>query len=475
MSLIEAFENRINRLFIFLSIPLSMLVALVLVKVDPVYAILAAVGLGILIVTFTNTDFAIYILIFSMLLSPEIGSRTTSGEGMTIRIDDLILAIIILTWLAKTAINKELGLFRKTPLNKPIWIYTLVCILSTGIGMMAGRVNFLTGLLFVLKYIQYFMIYFMVMNQIRTKKQINNYLISLIITFTIVTIFALIQAPSGQRITAPFEGESGEPNTLGGYLVLLIAINLGLVLNDDAIANRHFRRGLLLITVISCYPLLMTYSRGSWLAALAVIIAYIAISKKRWIIFGVVTLVFILAPYIFPQSVIDRVKYTFTEQQGYDATLQEHIGGLTIDTSASERIRSWRAAFRDITKRPVLGFGITGWRFLDAQYIRVLIETGIIGLAAFVYLQFSLLSNVRKVYSDAKTPLYRALAQGFFVGMIGMMAHSITANTFIIVRIIEPFWLACGLVMAVPEVEELEAEKLPEIEKSPTTINLENR
>jgi hypothetical protein len=56
-----------------------------------------------------------------------------------------------------------------------------------------------------------------------------------------------------------------------------------------------------------------------------------------------------------------------------------------------------------------------------------------------------------------------------------MIAHSITANTFIIVRIIEPFWLACGLVMAVPEVEELEAEKLPEIEKSPTTINLENR
>ncbi|OQC44241.1 MAG: O-Antigen ligase [Candidatus Marinimicrobia bacterium ADurb.Bin030] len=246
-------------------------------------------------------------------------------------------------------------------------------------------------------------------------------------------------------------------------------------MNDDAIANRHLRRGLLLITMISIYPLLMTYSRGSWLAAIAVIIAYIAISKKRWIIFGVVTIVFILAPYIFPQPVIDRVKYTFTEQQGYDATLQEHIGGLTIDTSASERIRSWRAAFRDITKRPVLGFGITGWRFLDAQYIRVLIETGIIGLAAFVYLQFSLLSNIRKVYSDAKTPLYRALAQGFFVGMIGMMAHSITANTFIIVRIIEPFWLACGLVMAVPEVEKLETEKLPEIKKSTSTIKLENR
>jgi len=470
----EILEGGVNRLFIYLSIPLSLIVALVLVKVAPVYALLAAIGLGLLIITFTNTDFALYILIFSMLLSPEFGTRTTSGGGVTIRIDDLILGIIIFTWLAKTAINKELSLFRLTPLNKPIWIYTFICVLSTTFGMMFGRVNFLSGTFFVIKYIQYYMIYFMVVNQVRSKKQIDNYMISLIITYVIVVVLALIQIPSGKRVTAPFEGDAGEPNTLGGYLIFIIAINLSLLLNSEIFTSNRLRRGLYIITIMSVFPYLMTNSRGSWAAGIPVVIAYIFISKKRWIIVGFLAILLGLAPFIFPKAVIDRVKYTFTEQRGYAATLQEHVGGLTIDTSASERIRSWRSAFSDIGKHPLLGFGITGWRFLDAQYIRVLIETGVVGLAAFLYLLFSILTNIRKVSTTAKIPIFKAFAQGYAVAVIAMMVHGIGANTFIIIRIMEPFWLVCGLVMAMPEVEKIEMEKLQEMEERISTVKMGN-
>ncbi|MDD5229792.1 MAG: O-antigen ligase family protein [Candidatus Marinimicrobia bacterium] len=468
----EIIEGRTNRLFIFLSIPLSLIVAFVLVKVAPIYALIAAIGLGLLIVTFTNTDFALYVLIFSMLLSPEFGSRTTRGGGVTIRIDDIILAIIIFSWLAKTAINKELGLFRRTPLNKPIWIYTFICALSTGFGMMAGRVNVLSGFFFLIKYIQYFMIYFMVVNHVQTKKQIDNYLISLIITFVIVTVLALIQIPTGRRVTAPFEGDAGEPNTLGGYLIFIIAINLSLLLTPGVFNSTGLRRGLYIITTLSVIPFLMTNSRGSWAAAIPVVIAYIILSKRRWIIVGFLAIFIAIAPYVFPASVVDRVKYTFTKQQGYAATLQENIGGLTIDTSASERIRSWREAFNDIPKHPLLGFGITGWRFLDAQYMRVLIETGAVGLAAFLYLLYSILNSTRKIFSTAKIPVFRAFAQGFLVATIAMMTHSLGANTFIIIRIMEPFWLVCGLIMAIPEVEKIESDKLLEMEERISTVKM---
>jgi len=470
----EILEGGVNRIFIYLSIPLSLIVALVLVKVAPVYALLAAIGLGLLIITFTNTDFALYILIFSMLLSPEFGTRTTSGGGITIRIDDLTLGIIIFTWLAKTAINKELSLFRQTPLNKPIWIYTFICVLSTTFGMMFGRVNFLNGSFFVIKYIQYYMIYFMVVNQVRSKKQIDHYMLSLIITFVIVAVLVIIQIPSGKRVTAPFEGDAGEPNTLGGYLIFIIAINLSLLLSSEIFTSNRLRRGLYIITIMSVFPYLMTNSRGSWAAGIPVVIAYIFISKKRWIIVGFIAILLGLAPFIFPRAVIDRVKYTFTEQRGYAATLQEHVGGLTIDTSASERIRSWRSAFKDIGKHPLLGFGITGWRFLDAQYIRVLIETGVVGLAAFLYLLFSILTNVRKVSMTAKIPIFRAFAQGYSVAVIAMIVHGIGANTFIIIRIMEPFWLVCGLVMAMPEVEKIEMEKLQEMEERISTVKMGN-
>ena len=152
----DLLENKTNILMVLIAIPVSIIVALILIKVDTIYALVAALGLGVLILTFINTDFAIYILIFSMLLSPEIGSRTTAGEGITIRIDDILLAIILFTWLAKTALNKDLALFKTSPLNKPIAYYIFICLFTTGIGMLFGRVKPLNGLFFVVKYIEFY-------------------------------------------------------------------------------------------------------------------------------------------------------------------------------------------------------------------------------------------------------------------------------------------------------------------------------
>jgi len=461
-----------NLITAIIAVPICAIVALILVKVDTVYAITAAVGLGVLILTFINTDFAIYALIFSMLLSPEFGTRTTGGEGVTIRIDDILLIIILFTWLAKTALYKELGMFKKSPLNKPIAYYTFICFFATGAGMLFHDVKPLNGLFFVLKYIEYFLVYFLVVNHVRSKEQFDHFVVALLITFAIVTVTSILQIPSGKRITAPFEGDAGEPNTLGGYLIFIIAINLSLILKPGIIPSPKHRRLLLWLTAVSVFPFLLTNSRGSWVAAIPVIIAYIILSNRRWIIVGFVVFFILMAPIILPDTVIDRVKYTFEKQQGYAATLQENVGGLTIDTSASERIRSWKDAWRGVTKSPLFGYGITGWRFLDAQFMRVLIETGFFGLAFFIYLMYSVLNETWKVFKYSKIPFFKYFAQGFFVATIAMLTHSIGANTFIIIRIMEPFWLICGLVISIPYIEEIEMKKLEDLKDEVTRIKL---
>ena len=468
----DLLENKTNIITAVIAIPISLIIALILVRIDTAYALVATIGLGVLILVFIDSDFAIYILIFSMLLSPEIGTRTTSGEGITIRIDDILLSIISFTWLAKTAINKELGLFKKSPLNKPIAYYTLICVFATGIGMLFGRVKPLNGIFFILKYIEFYMVYFLVVNQVRTKKQFDNFTIALLITFTIITLIAISQIPTGRRLTAPFEGDAGEPNTLGGYLIFIIAINLSLVLKPGILKSPNIRRLLLLITMIAVFPFLLTNSRGSWVAGIPVVVSYIIISDRRWIIIGFVSLLILLAPIILPDTVTDRARYTFKEQRGYARTLQENVGGITLDTSASERVRSWKSAWKEVKKHPVFGFGITGWRFLDAQYMRVLVETGFIGLAFFLYLLYSILKETWKVYKNAQIPFFKYFALGFFVATISMMTHSIGANTFIIIRIMEPFWLVCGLVISIPYIEKTEMQKNRDLEKEVTKVKL---
>lgn len=71
-------------------------------------------GIIFLIICLASTEIALYLLVFSMLLSPEIIVDTTAGaslgRGITLRVDDFIILIIGFSWLAKMAIIKEGGL-----------------------------------------------------------------------------------------------------------------------------------------------------------------------------------------------------------------------------------------------------------------------------------------------------------------------------------------------------------------------------
>lgn len=452
-----------KNIILYLAATLSaFVIAFVLSQYSAQYALMLALGIGLIVATFHNTKIAIYILIFSMLLSPEFGSRTTSGEGFTLRIDDIILGIIVLTWLVKSAIYRELKTIYKTPLHQTFFYYLAACIISTSLGILRHDVHYLTGIFFVFKYFEYFMIFFMVHSYIKTKQDIKDFFGALIITFVLVVIIAYLQIPSGQRLTAPFEGEGGEPNTLGGFLLLVMSVNFGVIFFSDTYENKYFRRIMMGITMASVLPFLLTNSRGSWVAGIPVAISFILMKKSRNITLIFVVLLLALSPFVIPEQVLERVTYTFKEQQGYARTLQEEVGGVILDTSASERIRSWRRAFNDLPEHIIFGYGITGWRFMDAQYIRTLIETGVVGLITFFYMLYAITKGIWDIHKTTQDNFFRGLTIGMFVATLGMITHGIGANTFIIIRIMEPFYLLCGMVFAIPKIENREGELLNE-------------
>lgn len=110
------------------------------------FAVLA--GIVLFIMSFVSTEIAIYVLIFASLLSPEFGARETHGGGVTLRTEDFLLVLIGFSQLARSALYKDVGLFRSTPLNRPIGYYVIACVFSTGLGIMFERVVPLTGFSF---------------------------------------------------------------------------------------------------------------------------------------------------------------------------------------------------------------------------------------------------------------------------------------------------------------------------------------
>ena len=91
---------------------------------------------------------------------------------------------------------------------------------------------------------------------------------------------------------------------------------------------------------------------------------------------------------------------------------------------------------------------------MDAQYPRILVETGIVGLLAFAWLVYALFRVGVSTWQDAQNDLLRGLSVGFIAGLTGLLVHAIGANTFIIVRIMEPFWFLTGIIITLSAMDE---------------------
>jgi O-antigen ligase len=427
----------------------SLVAALLIIVLPTSFTLIAFLALVISTICFFYPHIAFYILIFSMLFSPEILLGQTPAREVTFRMDDLLLVIIVVTWLARAAVYKELTIFRSTPLHTPIALFMAVSLLATFIGMVLGRVGVATGLFFCLKIFEYFIIFFMVVNYVKDEQEIKTFVILIFLVAFLVNLYALYQVPSGARVTAPFEGELGEPNTLGGYLIIIISVALALFLMGSFGQRTNF---LIPLLVLSGVILMFTQSRGSWLGLIFMGIPFMLLSSKRIFFISGAVLLLIALPYVAPESTKERFASTFRAEPFFART--EQFMGVELDPSASERLTSYKKGFERWKKHPVFGYGVTGAGFIDPQFLRILVETGIIGLAFFLFLLWRMTLFLWNTYWSVDDPFFKALALGMLGALAGLVGHSISASSFIIVRIMEPFWFLMGLVAAYPLIND---------------------
>lgn len=432
----------------------------------PVLAVIA-VFFSTLGISFVRGTEGLYLVIVAMLFSPEVSSGATTGRTtgeaggiVALRLEDLVMIAVVLGWMLRSAYTgRRFGILR-SPVNMPIWAYMAASIVATLLGVLAGSVRYPRAAFFNnLKYFEYFLLYFMIVAHVRDKTTVVRMLWALFIVFFFAMMFGYGQIGTGDRVSAPFDAE---PNTFGGYIVLLICVAGGIALIDQ---RARIRVLMVVLILFAVPPLLFTLSRASYLALIVALLSFLAVSRHR-ILIGAVAVglvaVIVLGLPVFPEQVRERVTGTFRE----DPEFRAKIGPVTFDASSSARIIAYHEAWNKWIKRPVFGYGVTGTGFLDAQYPRVLVETGFVGLAAFLFIFWRLLRQVWKTFREAQDPFLRGAAMGFFCGIVAMLGHGIAANSFIIIRIAEPFWLLAGLILVIPRSEN----PVPEPALSPSFV-----
>jgi len=392
-----------------------------------------------------------------MLLSPELKVAGVPGRDVVVRIDDLLIFAVFFGWFAKSVFSKKIEVVI-TEVLTPMFFYTIICIISTYFGVTSGIVNFKKAFFYILKYTEYFIIYFLTTQIVQTRQQLRNLIIAFLLTSVIVNIHGISLIDKVPRIYAPFDapgaeaaltgGEvgAGEANTYGGYLIIVISLLVSLFCYSK-LPTINFLY--LFLIIFSLIPLAYTKSRSSYFGFVPMVLTIIFLTeKKRTLILGGLLLLFALSPIVFPSAtatVVDRIKETFAcpSWSEEEAVI---LGFKVKELSALARVNSWKKAISEfIPKRPILGFGVTGVGLVDSQMPLIIGETGLLGVVAFLWLVFSVFKSSIYTFKTAQDTLLKSISLCVISSLVGLLFHSVGANTFIIIRIMEPFWFLCGL------------------------------
>jgi O-antigen ligase len=201
-------------------------------------------------------------------------------------------------------------------------------------------------------------------------------------------------------------------------------------------------------------PFLFTYSRGGYLALIVSYLALTAISTRyKPMLLGLFITGIILAPFVLHHSVFDRIAGTFDTSDGVS------IGGIKLARSPAARFTVWRDIWDKFLQRPLFGYGVTGIGFFDSQYALELGELGLFGLAVHFWIRWRIWVIALRTFHETSDHLVKGLSLGFMAGFLGLLAHSLSANIFIIVRIMEPFWFLAAMLTVVYQLDSDRSSK----------------
>jgi O-antigen ligase len=270
--------------------------------------------------------------------------------------------------------------------------------------------------------------------------------------------------PESFAITEKFSrafGTFGMPNSYAGYLAQIFPLSLALLVGTACYLMSSRSRGhrLPVLALWACIVaassltlggLVAAYSRGAWLGTLAALaVMVLAVSRRLFLGTAVVLaltlgLVWLQGPPLLPQFLGQRLASLTDQLQIFDVTQQMVT---PANFAVAERMSQWQAGINMFQKNPILGVGIGNyssaypdyfvgiWVFSRGHahnyYINSAAETGVIGLAAYLWLLgywlYSLASASRKQFG-----LVRSMAVGALGAVVAMSVHNLVDNMHVL-------------------------------------------
>ena len=124
---------------------------------------------------------------------------------------------------------------------------------------------------------------------------------------------------------------------------------------------------------------------------------------------------------------------------------------LVYDISFTTRFQAeWPNAWNAFLRNPLLGSGFaTVTLAVDNHWLRILGETGLLGLTAFLSIFFVLALVLKQVLPDIKDNLPKAFLFGITGGVLGLFINAILIDVFEASKVAETLWILLGIAAGV--------------------------
>ena len=365
----------------------------------------------------------------------------------------LCLLTIIGCWII-IMISEGKMLFTKTSINIPIFSF-LLCSLAASFYS-AHIKNSLETVLH--NYLTYFIIFFCMINTIRSQEQINRIVKAMLITCGLVCAYGVYGYYTGiairdERLVATFEYHS----RIAKYISLLLPIAVCLFFWYK---DKLSRLSLSLFVILCSFSLVLTMNRTSWVAIFIAMI-FIGFATQKKLLMAVFIGVCGLLIFILPSKFITHAT-TITQVNKF----------FTSKKILGERLLCWKSSIAIIKEHPVLGIGPGKKNFRDVYqqyrkkikatekqsknekdpeqrqeiktqkknstrkvtslshahniFLHVWVETGIVGLLSFLWLFATIFYAAIKSWRFSSGGYEKMLLLGITASLIAIFSHGLT-------------------------------------------------
>jgi len=442
----ELTDNSLKRrraLFFYVFLPITILLALVIpfLPLSNLLLFLLLVVYFSFILAFFRNQWGLFLFI---LFRPAIdfSTKTTIFEinNFALNLAALlgIVVLIFTTWL----VIKNWFSLKKIKLLIPWLIFLSVNILS-----LFFSVSLNTSLAELARLLTIFSLFILGFLIIKNNQDLTRLVKVIIFSSLLPSAVAFYQFLTGTGLKEGSDfrlyGTFAHPNMLAFFLCFIIVLTVFIFLNNDRKKISSLFYGLLML--FSLFLLIFTYTRGAWLVFFIFIFLIGFLRYRRFLVF---TLAALLLFYVVIPPFQERVN-TLINPDPYG--------------SINWRLELWQDGFTYFKKEPVIGYGLGTASLVIADnrgpklgspephndYLRLGLDTGWLGLAAYLVLIISLLIFLLICYFRQTRPKLKMFNLFLVAFGIALYLMSFGDNILNDTALQWSFWVLVGALLAV--------------------------